>query len=182
MGRKWIRNEKKRERRSKCIRKFPILCAIGKRESAIFWYDRQGERVSQVSNAEVLREFFQFYIENNAGVRVEQNDDGMEAYQQYLKSSKDDCLENICLISESSLKNLVAGVSEHGLRCNEKLDIESFNTFGHVQKLNLKCKEGHALKIDTSSKTSRRKTFGKFVCPAWHIFLGLRYAQYERFA
>ena len=52
----------------------------------------------------------------------------------------------------------------------------------NVQKLNLKCKEGHSLKIDTSS----RHPGGKFLVNLRVLHdiycSGLRYAQYERFA
>ena len=183
-----IRNERRKEKDDQNVSGNLRFYVPSENEKVQIFYmiDRakllMSKRVSQVSNAEVLREVFQFYTENNGGVRVEQNDHDMEAYQPYLRSPKDNCLENICLISESSLKNLVAGMSEHGLQCNEKLDIESFDTFGHVQKLNLKCQEGHALKIDTSSRLPGGKFLVNLRVLHGIYCSGLRYAQYERFA
>ena len=91
-------------------------------------------------------------------------------------------MEDICLISESSLKNLVAGISDHGLHCKERLEIDSFDTFGHVQKHYLKCKDMHTLKLDTSSRLPGGKFLVNLRVLHGIYSSGLRYAQYERFA
>ena len=69
-------------------------------------------------------------------------------------------MEDICLISESSLKNLVAGTSDHGLHC----------------------KEMHTLKLDTYSRLPGGKFLVNLRVLHGICSSGLRYAQYERFA
>ena len=79
-------------------------------------------------------------------------------------------------------KAVVAGVSEHGLHCKEKVTIEDFETFGHVQKLTLQCKENHTLKMDTSTRLPGGKFLVNLRVMHGIYASGLRYAQYERFA
>ncbi|KAK3106301.1 hypothetical protein FSP39_017387 [Pinctada imbricata] len=183
-----MRNEKRKEKEDKNISgnlRFYVSSENDKVE--IFdMIDRAklllSERVSLVSNAMILREVFQFYLSNNGGAPDQQNEGETESFKPYLRSPRDNCMEDICLISESSLKNLVAGISDHGLHCKERVEIDSFDTFGHVQKLTLKCKDMHTIKIDTSSRLPGGKFLVNLRVLHGIYSSGLRYAQYERFA
>ncbi|KAK3087306.1 hypothetical protein FSP39_004483 [Pinctada imbricata] len=174
-----MRNEKRKEKEDKNISgnlRFYVSSENDKVE--IFdMIDRAklllSERVSLVSNAMILRDVFQFYLSNNGGAPDQQNEGETESFKPYLRSPRDNCMEDICLISESSLKNLVASI---------RVEIDSFDTFGHVQKLTLKCKDMHTIKIDTSSRLPGGKFLVNLRVLHGIYSSGLRYAQYERFA
>ena len=141
------------------------------------------EKIANVSNFQILHEVFGFYLRHNArqdnlgNVHVDACN-----FQPYLVSkTKENCNENMFIMSESSLKNIVAGITDHDTKCREKLVVQNFDYFGHVCKVNLQCCADHTLRVDSSP----RLPGGKFVSNlrmAHGLFSsGLRYAQYERF-
>ena len=145
-----------------------------------------GEKVSTVTNAQVLNEVLNFFLKYNAQDHTSSSAceavPETENFLPYLLSSFDQSDEPIFITTELSIRNLSAGIQCHSRQCNEFLDVKSIEQFGHVGKISLLCEHGHSYRIDTSSRLPDGKFVVNFRIMHGIYTSGLRYIQYERFA
>jgi len=98
-----------------------------------------GEKVSTVTNAQVLNEVLNFFLKYNAQDHTSSSACEVvpetEHFLPYPLSSSDQSDEPIFITTELSIRNLSAGIQCHSRQCNEFLDVKSIEQFGHVTPL-----------------------------------------------
>lgn len=121
------------------------------------------EKVSTVTNAQVLNEVLNIFLKKYAQEHMSSS--ACEAVPEtenclpYLLSSFDKSDEPIFITTQSSIRNLSACIQCHSRQCNAFLEVKGIEKFGHVGKISLLCEHGHSYRIDTSS----RLPSGKFL-------------------
>ena len=93
------------------------------------------DRVSNTSNSKILHEVFDFYIQQHALPPKNANaddSDSIHKFTTYLPCPKEQSTEKMCIITESAIKNLYAGLQLHAHNCSKHLEIVRFE---HSEKL-----------------------------------------------
>ena len=142
-----------------------------------------GDKISGVSNYEVLNKVLDCFLKENGQATEEtnQNQQTEKDFKKYLYCEKNGTEEDMFVCTQSALSNLVYGISHHKTECEKALEVSEIKPFGHVGKLILNCENGHTVKIDTSSHIEGGKYLANMRIIHGVKCSGLRYIQYERF-
>ena len=142
-----------------------------------------GEKISSVSNQELLNDVLDFYLQSH-GVNSEKDnnsDKGEIKYTSYLQAEQENHEEEHFLVSKSALRNITGGLLQHYIECKSLIDIDDIVRFGHVGKIKFRCQNNHTLKMDTSPHIEGGKYLANLQIIHGLYMSGLRYGQYERF-
>ncbi|MES9884387.1 MAG: hypothetical protein ABW185_26365 [Sedimenticola sp.] len=144
------------------------------------------EKVTSVTNADLLNTVLDYYLESNGVKDTNVHDCNEEQLQptehaKYLLSDRNVTNDEYFLVSRSALQNICLGILQHQSDCGSAIHITEITRFGHVGKVKFVCHQNHTLKMDTSPHIEGGKYLANMQIMHGVYASGLRYIQYERF-
>lgn len=137
------------------------------------------EKLSSVTNEQVLNAVFDFYLQLN-GLVDDANDERNFNFQPYLPCDKKSTDEDMFLTTYSAMRNICSGIQHHNQTCTELLDVKKLQRFGHTAKVTFTSKDNHLVTADSSQHLPG----GLFLANLRMIHsvyaTGIRYSQYKR--